>query len=399
MNMVFELGDITTASERIEENVTEAKLELEGDNGQVPIQRFVAIMAGGSGERFWPLSRRVRPKQLLRLNGATTTMLEDAVNRQSPLIPREQVLIAAAAHLREPMLHALDDFTAERILTEPAKRNTAGCVVWTAANLLAKGIKPEEVMLAMVPADHRIVNEDGYQRTLQTALHIAETTDALVTIGIPTTRPETGYGYIEANFAQPISGGAARAFPVTKFHEKPSEALASNYVTQEEFYWNAGMFFWRLSSLLSELNHTSPKHHDALLEIAQYLASGEEQQAEELFCTLPDISIDYALMEGAKNVAMVEAAFEWDDLGSWDALDRYMVKDARGNSFVGDAILLHSADCMVHNESKNMTVCVLGGYDLMVITTDDAVLVCNRDQAQSVRAVVDELKRRGSEKI
>lgn len=363
------------------------------------MERFVAIMAGGSGERFWPLSRRLRPKQLLRLNGAETTMLEDAVNRQSPLVPRERVLIAAAAHLREPMLTALDDFAADRILTEPAKRNTAGCVIWTAASLLARGIPAEKLMLAMVPADHRIMNVAGYQTTLSTALHIAETTDALVTIGIPTARPETGYGYIEANFADPIEGGEARAFRVSNFHEKPSESLAATYVEREELYWNAGMFFWRISSLLNELKVTSPKHHDAILAIAEKLAAGLAEQAEEIFCTLPDISIDYALMESAKNVAMVEATFEWDDLGSWDALDRYMVKDARGNSSIGDTILLHSADCMVHNESKDLTVCVLGGYDLMVIATDDAVLVCNRDQAQSVRAVVDELKKKGSEKV
>lgn len=326
-------------------------------------------------------------------------MLEDAVDRQSPLIPRDQVLIAAAAHLREPMLTALEDFTAERILTEPAKRNTAGCVVWTAACLLSRGIAPEDLMLAMVPADHRIMNVEGYQETLKTAVQIAESTDALVTIGIPTTRPETGYGYIEANFEKPIQGGDVRAFAVSKFHEKPSDELAAAYVEQEDFFWNAGMFFWRLSSLLKELSVTSPKHHEVLLAIAEKLKAGDESEAEKIFCTLPDISIDYALMEGAKNVAVVEAAFEWDDLGSWDALDRYMVKDARGNSSIGDAIMLNSADCMVHNESKDLTVCILGGYDLMVITTDDAVLVCNRDQAQSVRAIVDELKKRGSPKI
>lgn len=356
-------------------------------------------MAGGSGERFWPLSRMARPKQLLKLTGADTTMLEDAVQRQSPLFPRESVLIAAATQLREPMLDAIPDFTADRILTEPAKRNTAGCIVWVTASLLARGIDPERLTLAMVPADHRISPREGYQRTIRTAIEIAETTDCLVTLGIRTDRPETGYGYIEADLARPFAGLEVPAYPVLKFHEKPSESLAATYVERDEFYWNAGMFFWRVSSFLAELERTSPKHREVLLAIAERLSDRDEAGAEELFCSLPNISIDYAVMEGARNVAVVEAAFEWDDLGSWDALDRYTEKDVRGNSAVGDAIVLHSADCMVYNESNSLTLCVLGGYDLMVVATDDAVLICNRDQAQNVRSVVEELKKRGSKKV
>jgi len=366
-------------------------------------QRIAVVMAGGSGERFWPLSRRLRPKQFLNLTGSSQAMVVDALERLEATFDTDAVYIATVPHLKDPLLAIMPEFSPERIFAEPAKRNTCGCLVWATAQLLATGADAKDLVMAVSTADHHIAPPEKFKETLQAALEIAETGDNIVTVGIPPTRPDTGFGYVEADFKRPIAtSGPCKAFSVQRFHEKPGLELARSYVERKDFFWNSGMFFWRVSTFLTELGHTAPEIREIVDRLVPILAeppsADRNRRAEEVFCELPDISIDYALMEKARNVAIVEATFDWDDLGSWDALSRYMEKDVRGNGTSGDSLVLNSADCMVHNVSENVTACVVGGNGLLVVVTDDAVLICDRDQAQQVRDVVTQLKARNNPK-
>ncbi len=305
-----------------------------------------------------------------------------------------------AAHLTEAIRNAEPSVAPENVLSEPLKRNTSGCLCWLAANLLVSEKDPANVTLAILAADHKISPVEAYCETVEMAMAIAENEGALVTIGIRPDRPETGYGYVEANLRASLSTvGGSKAYLVKKFHEKPSLDLATQYAETDGFYWNSGMFFWRLDTFLAEMERVAPLHFDVIHRLVPLLASGNQLGAERVFAELPDISIDYLLMERASKVAVVEATFEWDDVGSWDALSRYAVTDARGNTEFGDTVLVHSADCVVHNAAGDITVCMSGVYGLLVVVTDDAVLVCDRTQAQSVKDIVGKLKERGSSKL
>lgn len=364
------------------------------------MNRYAAIMAGGSGERFWPLSRRARPKQLLSLTGSERTMLGDTVQRVQGLIPADNILVLTAIHLADAITEWEPSIPVKNILCEPSKRNTAGCLCWLASNLLVHEQDPSKVSLAILAADHRIAPNEAFIESISSAMNLAEEGHALVTIGIRPTRPDIGYGYIESDLTRPIEvGEPAKAYHVTRFHEKPSSDLAAEYVATEGFYWNSGMFFWRLDLFLSELERVAPQHFAVTMELVPLLAEGNQAEAAALFATLHDISIDYLLMERASSVAVVEATFEWDDVGSWDAIARYVEQDVRGNASLGDNVMVNTADCMIHNTSKEITVCLSGVYDLMVVVTDDAVLICDKEQSQTVREVVAKLNERKSTKL
>jgi len=378
---------------------TTAQLLFQNEESTVK-HRYVAIMAGGSGERFWPLSRRAHPKQLLKLPGSDKTMLGDTIDRVRALVPFEKILILTAPHLADVIRRAEPDMAAENVLSEPVKRNTAGCLCWLAANLMAQESDPSEVTLAVLAADHKISPIEAFHETVAAAMALAENNGALVTIGIRPDRPETGYGYIEADLTRPVeSYDGCTSYLVNRFHEKPSADLATEYVATEGFYWNSGMFFWRLDTFLSELKRVAAPHFKVVNTLSDLIKDGNLKEAERIFASLPDISIDYLLMERASHVAVVEATFDWDDVGSWDAVSRYMIPDSRGNSSLGDNVLVQTADCMVHNESQGITVALAGVYDLLVVVTDDAVLVCDNSQTQSVREIVSKLTERGSTKL
>lgn len=353
-------------------------------------------MAGGSGERFWPLSRRERPKQLLQLTGAGKTMLEEAVDRAATIA--DEVWIAAAPHLREPIEASLTGFPSQNILAEPHKRNTSGCLVWVAANLLAREpLAREEWSMAVITADHRIEPTDAFARTARAALEVAERTGGLATIGIPPTRPETGFGYIELSDEVAENAEQVEVRRVARFREKPALADAVAYVESGRFLWNSGMFFWSVDGFMTELARAQPEMETRIPAIAQALRSGDERRAAEIFAELPNISIDYALMEQATHVYVARAQFDWDDLGSWDALDRALPRDAGGNVVVGESVLIDARDCVVHG-ADGVATCLLGVENLVVVVTPDAVLVCPKDRAQDVRQIVEEMKARGSDR-
>lgn len=362
--------------------------------------RYAIIMAGGSGERFWPLSRRNRPKQLVILPGQTESLLTQSLNRLNGLFDPEKVLIITSEHLKPAILESCPDFPADQILVEPAKRNTAGCLLWVAAILSSRHEDASEVSMAVVTADHLIETPEQFQRDVDAALTIAERQRMITTLGILPTRPETGYGYLEADLgAELVVDQVNRGFRVVRFYEKPSFDLAARYAQTPGFYWNSGMFFWTVETFRSELKHGAPKLFELLDGITEQLSKNDVEKAKALFLEVPDISIDYALMERSGNIAVIGSQFSWDDVGSWDAVSRFLPSDSRDNATYGDNVLTQTADCLVYNESSHITVAMTGVYDLLVVVTDDAVLICNKQKAQEVRSVVQALKEAGNSKL
>ena len=367
--------------------------------------RVAVIMAGGSGERFWPLSRRNRPKQLLNLTQPDKSLLQEAVERVTPVVGRENVYIATGRHLVEAITQAGLDIPEENVLAEPCKRNTAGCLCYVAAVLLARNdMDASGVSMTVLTADHEIRDEDEFRNTVSTSLEVAEQNDALVTIGIRPTRAETGYGYIEMdNTAKPADGSSAEypVFPVVRFLEKPDRETAQRFLATGHYLWNSGMFFWRVSTFLTKLKDAKPEMADAVKKIAEGIVANDNDAVEKAFADLPDISIDYALMERATGLLVAPASFKWDDVGSWDALDRTFPHDKDDNVVVGNPVLCDTENSIVYNEAgaENMAVSVVGMKDVVVVVSPDGVLVVPKKQAQDVKAAVKELKERSASQI
>ncbi len=369
-----------------------------------PGNRIGVVMAGGAGERFWPLSRTHRPKQLLKLSGSGMTLLEEAVERLVPLIPRERIYVATGIHLHKAITET-QLVPPGNVLAEPCKRNTAGCLIYVAAHCLARyGHQAQGLTLAVTTADHRVGDPDRFLQTIGEALRTVETDPVLATIGITPTRPDTGFGYIEVQRDARTAGSGGRTpvvWPVKRFCEKPDESTARIFLQSGRFLWNSGMFFWKLSTFMQELEQARPQMAAITHELARLMAAGETTGVQRSFARLEDLSIDYALMEQARRVVVVHGDFAWDDVGSWDALTRFYPTDARGNVVVGDAVTLDTRDCVVYNEpgAEHMAVGVLGVEGLVVVVSSDGVLVLPRERSQDVRQIVGLLKDRGASQI
>lgn len=363
-------------------------------------RRIAVVMAGGAGERFWPLSRRLFPKQLLKLAHPDKSLLAQTVDRVEPLVGLENVLIATAPHLIQPIQEAMPELSERQVQAEPHKRNTAGCLVWTAAQILAQDPKARNnASMAVLTADHRVSPDDGFRRTVQAALDLAEETGGLVTIGIRPDRPETGFGYIEMSAEALPQRHGVTLRPVAAFKEKPDATTAEEFVKSGRFLWNSGTFFWRIDSFLDELAFAAPDLAEAVPVLADLIRAGKTEEAESRFAELRNISIDYALMEKARKVFVAEADFNWDDVGSWDALDRSLPQDAAGNVSSGPSLLVETQNSIVMNDCPEVMTCLLGVENLTVVVTKDAVLVIPKDRAQDVKKIVEELKAQDSERL
>lgn len=356
-------------------------------NEEYAVRRFAAIMAGGSGERFWPLSRRERPKQLLRLTHPEMTMLHEATDRVAPLVGLERTLIATAVHLAGPIREA-GLVPAANVIAEPDRRNTLGALAWLAAVLIARG--EEASTLAILTADHKIEDPLTFRHDCETAMALAEKTGGLVTLGIPPTRPETGYGYIESAPQDDATMGV-NAYPVRSFREKPDRATAEEFLARGTFTWNSGMFFWTLEGFLRELGGVQPLAVEIVREMAARLAKGDERGAAEEFRRLPNVSVDYALMEKAKRVYVVPANFPWDDVGSFDALLRTMPADADGNVVIGEVSAVDCRECILYNEAGEQVLTAVGLSRMILVQTHDAVMAAGLDDAQRVKEIVARL--------
>lgn len=343
---------------------------------------YAVILAGGSGQRFWPLSRDRRPKQLLKLFD-DRTLLEQTLGRLDGLIPRQNILVLTNRQQLDTVREVLPDFPAGNIVSEPEKRDTAPAIAlgigWVAAR------DPEAVMMVL-PSDHLINDRAGFQRTLAAACDAAKESDALVTIGIKPSWACPSYGYIERGAR--VEGSAVPAYEVRRFREKPDAELAEKFLAQGNFAWNAGMFFWSVPAVRRELGAHCPE----LAEFVDGLARTPDFAAtlEASFPSLTKLSIDYALMEKAARVLNVEAAFDWDDVGNWTSVGQHLPKDSAGNQHNCAVSHQEAGNNLVFAET-GQHVALLGVNDLIVVATKDALLVAHRGEAEKLKKLVDGL--------
>jgi len=343
----------------------------------------VLILAGGSGERFWPLSRRNRPKQLLSLF-STTTLLEETLARLDGLVPREHILILTNQEQEAAVRALAAGLPPENIVAEPAKRDTAAAIALGAGWV---SLRDSGATMIVLPADHLIQDREAFQETLRTAVAAARETGELVTIGIKPSWACPGFGYIEQGKAVRLAGktGGQAVFEVARFREKPNAELAEQFVRQGNFRWNAGMFIWPLSAILSALE----QHAAPLARFVEALHAGGDfaTVVAERFAELPKISIDYAIMEKAERVLVVEAGFDWDDVGSWTAVAKYLRQEGDNASNTERLTTQDAAGNIVYT-TRQGHVALMGVRDLIVVQTEDALLVAHRSEAEKIKQLV-----------
>lgn len=350
--------------------------------------RYVVIMAGGRGERFWPESRLARPKQLLPIVG-DKAMLSQTVERLKGLVPVSSVFVITNAEQRPAVLEVCPELDPDKVIGEPVGRDTTAAV--GLATILVQREDPEAVF-AMLPADAVIQDQAGFRKTLETAFAAAASEPVLATIGIAARYPATGYGYIERGELLGSYGGGA-VYKVRRFVEKPDKETAETYLQAGGFFWNAGMFIWSVPVIRAELERSAPEHWRTLGRIDQGLAEGialDELLARH-YPEMEKISIDYAVIEKAGRVVMVASCFDWDDVGEWSALERHYEADASGNVIRGTAVLEDASRNIVYSRDPGHCVALLGVDDLVVVRTADATLVCHKDQAQAVKKLVQKV--------
>lgn len=350
--------------------------------------RYVVIMAGGKGERFWPQSRLARPKQLLPIVG-DEPMLAQTVTRVAGLVPPEQVIVITNREQRAAAVAACPMLPPENIVAEPVGRDTAAAV-GLAALLVAQ--RDPQATLAMLPADHVIHDAKSFCDVLRAAFDAAEAEPWLVTIGIHPAEPATGYGYIQRGTLLARALGRD-VFKVRRFVEKPDLDKAREYLASGEYLWNAGMFVWSVETIRAALTRHVPMLAGGLYAIEQAVAGGRslDDALAEHFPTLQKISVDYAIMEKAENVVTLAGTFDWDDVGAWPAVMRHLPADASGNVLRGDALVEAGAGNLVVSSGEHL-VAVMGVDDLIVVHTPDATLVCPKSHAQQVKQLMKHLE-------
>ena len=362
------------------------------------------VMAGGRGERFWPLSRRQRPKQLLPLDGSSS-LIQQAVERVLPLAGPERVLVVTNGEYAGQVRDQLHQIPPDHILVEPIGRNTAACIGLAAVHITTTpGPWPPDPTLVVLPADHVVRDVEGFRRVVRVAARAAQT-HPLVTIGLWPTRPETGYGYIElGERLESLEGHDV--YRVSRFVEKPPEALARRFVADGRHLWNSGMFVWRASAILAAIRRHMPSLYAGLEVIARAPEGGARQAAiARVYQELESISIDYGVLERSSELAVVPAGFGWDDAGSWPSLERLFEPDEEGNVVQGARhVGVDTRRCIIFQSpepagrpGRPRLVATLGVDDLVVVQTEDVTLVCSKQRAQEVRSLLERLRAWGWE--
>lgn len=342
---------------------------------------YPVILAGGSGERFWPLSRKHRPKQFLTLDDGQQSLLQATAQRLLNLSGEaERLMVVTASDHRTQVLEHLPDIPLENVLVEPVPRDTAAAILYAALTIAREA--PRAVM-GVFPADHRIEQERAFLELVQQAATHAEGYDDLVTLGITPQYPATGYGYIERGAALP---GAARAYRVERFTEKPDAAKAQAFLDSGRYFWNSGMFIWRVDVILQTFERLAPELYGLMSEAARTRGG-----LRRIYPELPKISVDYAILERADNVVVIPAEFGWDDLGDWNALER-LLKNEGPNVAVGRHVSLDTGGAILYTTSGDDLIATIGLEDVVVVRSGDVTLVVRKDRTQDIKQVVQQLK-------
>lgn len=342
------------------------------------------IMAGGRGERFWPKSRKNLPKQFLSLTDDGKTMIQLTVERILPLVKLEDIFIATNKVYKRLVLDQLPGLPEENILCEPVGRNTAPCIGLGAIHMAQKY---DDAVMFVLPSDHLIKFNNMFLKTLETGATVAKNNTNLVTIGITPDYPETGYGYIK--FDPRKSEG--QAYAVERFVEKPSLEVAKEYLATEEYLWNSGMFIWKVSSILKNMQKFMPDTYEALMKIKEAISTPQQDAVlEKEFHSMQSQSIDYGIMEKAEDIYILPGTFGWDDVGSWLAVERIKKTNEFGNAVSGNIITVNTHNCIIQGDKK--LIAIVGMEDTIVVDTSDATLICAKDSAGDIKKVIENLK-------
>lgn len=346
--------------------------------------RYAVVMAGGAGTRLWPAARRHSPKQLQRLI-FKQPLIAETVERLTHVYSSEHILIVTAQQYAEPIREALPDLPSQNIISEPVGRNTAAAIALAAFQIARED---RDGVFAVFPADHVVLNAPALYNALEFANDLAMQ-HRVVDIGVPPSHPETGYGYIELG-PEVAARDELTAYDVRRFVEKPNQERAREYLTAGNYIWNSGMFVWRAGEYLHALREFLP---ETFRQLAPADESGDWERLSDAYARIPDISVDYAIMEKASDVVAIPCDFGWRDIGDWAALWDMMERDENGNAFEGRHVYLDTHDSLLLSRKK--LIAAIGVRDLVVVDTDDVLLIMPRDRAQEVKTLLDELKGTG----
>jgi len=349
------------------------------------MKRYGIIMAGGSGTRFWPLSRKKMPKQFLNLTGKDA-MVNETIDRLSPVIRKEDIFVVTGKEHEELTFGiTAGRLKRDHILAEPAARNTAACIGYAAMELIRKY---GDGVMGIFASDHYIRDEAGFRAVLDRAMDEAEKTDKLITIGIKPSFPSTGYGYIKKK--------SADSPEVEEFVEKPDQQTAEEYLKSGSYLWNSGMFVWKASVILEKFRELLPDIYAYLTEIGDSMGTDREQETiRAVYPKIPKISVDYGIMERAKDILVLDGDFGWSDVGSLDALGSIYGADENGNIACGEAVSLDTRNCISFGKDK--LIALIGVSDLIVAEAENTILVCEKSRAQDVKKIVERLQADGKE--
>ncbi len=348
---------------------------------------YAVIMAGGSGTRFWPLSRKDKPKQFLPIT-SEQTMIEETVHRLKPLIPPERICTIANWEQTQTIKDLLPDIPEGNFLVEPKGRNTAPSLILATAHVY---LQSPRAVVAALPADHLIADVPLFLQKLEAGAKAAVLTDTLITLGITPSFASTGYGYIQFSRETRHQFRGEDFYAVLEFKEKPAVEQAKAFLEAGNYFWNSGMFLWQAETFACKLQQFAPEWHEYWEKILLALKDKDESQIASIFQAIPSTSIDYALMEKAQGVLMCEGNFGWSDVGTWSSLLDIWPKDQEGNVLRAESLLLDTENCLVY--SPDRLTALIGVKDLIVVDTPDALLICRRDQDQRVKDIVGKLKK------
>lgn len=354
-------------------------------NGKVTAKKmnknnYCIIMAGGIGSRFWPVSRNSKPKQFLDILGVGKSFLQQTYERFSNIIDKDNIIIVTSLNYKDLVIEQLPGINQDNVLLEPYRRNTAPCIAYATYKILEKN---PAATVVVAPSDHLIVNDKLFLDTIENALEYAGGHNVLLTLGITPTRPETAYGYIQANKSEKVTIGDKPAYMVKTFTEKPNDELAEVFVKSGEFLWNSGIFIWNLQAIKNELE----LHQKGIASMFSkgsglYYTQAEQDFIKSVYEDCTSISIDYGIMEKTEKAVVYPATFGWSDLGTWESLYSEASRDERGNHVVGDETMVSDVnDSIILTQEKKKLVVVKGLKNYMVVNTEDVLLICPREEA------------------